>query len=753
VAAFFLALYTWTLAPGLLPADAGEYQLTGAVLGVAHPPGFALYTLAGWLISRLPGVAAAAAINWLSALLAALTLALVARAVTALTRLPLAGVGAALLLGLSTTFWAQATTANIRMPAALATAWALERLLAYRASLARPDEPARARALALFALALGLGVSHHGSLIFVAAVLGLYALWLRPAALRRPWPLLAGLLPFLAWLYFPLRAGAFGAPPGIATLPGFLEHVLARGFSGDILFFANAAALPERLRLFANILSFEFVSPLLTLMALGALTLLWADRPLGLALLAAWAVHVFVAITYRAPQTVEYLMPAWVLMGVWAGMGLAGVWEGARAAALQLRLPEWSDVGATLVLGVMVIAAQFRATYPSYRALARDDATQRDAAALLAEAPAGAAVLASWHWATPLWYLQEVEGLRPDVDVRYVFPQGASLAQNWVDAITSTLPARPVVVTSFHVNEYAALPYRWVPLGAAWEVRAAPLAEPPPGLVGAQSFADWDFLGYRLDRSGPAEVVVSAAWRTSGVARPVSTFVHLLGGEGALHSQHDVPHDPGRYAAGEVLLDRYVLPLRPDAPAGEYALVAGVYTPEGERLAEVKLQALSLPAQPAFGARVQPAEGAVPLGNALWLVGSFVTPAGPVLPGQTLRVSLDFLAARPITADYAVKVDLIGPGWQWRVQSDGTPAGGAIPTLKWIAGSRLRDTHTLTVPAGAAPGTAQLALAVYDSFTQQPLPILDAALAAQGPTLALGTVEIAPARAPGAQAP
>ena len=83
---------------------------------------------------------------------------------------------------------------------------------------ARIQELAADRALAWLALALGLGVSHHASLVFVAAVLSLYALWLRPAVLRRPWwPLLAGVLPFVAWLYFPLRAGAFGAPPGLAT--------------------------------------------------------------------------------------------------------------------------------------------------------------------------------------------------------------------------------------------------------------------------------------------------------------------------------------------------------------------------------------------------------------------------------------------------------------------------------------------------------------------------------------------------------
>src|SRR5258706_4829718 len=99
----FLILYTLTLSPGLLPADAGEYQVVGAVLGVAHPPGFALYTLLSWLVSRVPGVPPATAINFLSALLAAGALSLLSRAVRGLTGSALAGVGAAAPLGLFTT--------------------------------------------------------------------------------------------------------------------------------------------------------------------------------------------------------------------------------------------------------------------------------------------------------------------------------------------------------------------------------------------------------------------------------------------------------------------------------------------------------------------------------------------------------------------------------------------------------------------------------------------------------------------------
>ena len=340
---FCLALYTLTLSPGLLPADAGEYQVVGAVLGVAHPPGFALYTLLSWLISRaLFFIPPATAINFLSALFAALTLVLLSRTVRSLTHSALAGICAALALGFSTTFWAQAVTANVRMPATLAIALALERLVAYRQIVLTAESAEHAEKtedslrtpralrlnlnpLALFALALGLGVSHHGSVVFIAAVLGLYALWLNPRALLRAgaWPLLLGLLPFLFWLYFPLRAGAFGAPPRIATLDGFLEHVLARGFRGDILQITNLKQLPDRLLILGNILTFEFTWPPLLLAALGAVVALWKDRQLGFVLLFALIAHTLVSISYKSPQTVEYLLPSYLLMAALMGFALA----------------------------------------------------------------------------------------------------------------------------------------------------------------------------------------------------------------------------------------------------------------------------------------------------------------------------------------------------------------------------------------------------------------------------------------------
>lgn len=754
---FALLLYAVSLSPNLLPADAGEYQLTGALLGVAHPPGFALYTVVSWLTTRLLFfVSPATAINLLSALLAALTLVLVSRTVRAMTGSLWAGICAACALGLSTTFWAQATTANIRMPTTLAVAWAVERLFAYERSLTvesakvaeTQSKTLRLTPLGGLALALGLGVSHHGSLIFVAVVLGVYALWLNPRVLLKPWPLLWGLLPFVAWLYFPLRASGYGAPPNLATLNGFLQHILARGFQGDMLYFANVEALPARLILFGNLLTFQFTPPVLAWMAAGMLAALWRNRTAGLMLITAWAVHSFIAITYRAPQTVEYLLPAYVLMALAMGFAFAELFRwpsylvllSSRSTPLEPRPLVTRSIA--IGLSALTLLVQARATFPSYRALSRTASTRAYAEALLRQAPPQAVILANWHWATPLWYLQNVEQQRPDIEVRYVFPRTTSLAQDWVNEINTTLPTRPVLVTSFYPQEFNALPYRYLPVAQAWQVRAEPLTTPPPNLVNAQSQGEWLFHGshFESDYTDPLAdaYALTLAWSTSGPPQAVGVFVHLTGPDGLLYGQMDVGYPASRYVSGEILLDRFTLLPYPNAPEGMYALTTGVYrASDGLRLAEAVVGTLQ---RASSRTRLPPT--CIPLGSEICLINSRLSPTGPVHAGDALDIDLEFQAMRPILTDYTVSVALTGPDYRWRILSDQTPVGGALPTLKWIAGSRLTDHHLLTIPMDAALGPAQLTLVMYDAFTQQSLPILDADLAAQGPALLLNTLEV-----------
>ena len=75
------------------------------------------------------------------------------------------------------------------------------------------------------------------------------------------------------------------------------------------------------------------------------------------------------------------------------------------------------------------------AAFPSYDFL-HNDTTARDyAQPLLIQAPPNSTILADWHWATPLWYLQEVEGQRPDITVQFIYPEGEEYAITWARRI------------------------------------------------------------------------------------------------------------------------------------------------------------------------------------------------------------------------------------------------------------------------------------------------------------------------------
>ncbi|MDY7076195.1 MAG: DUF2723 domain-containing protein, partial [Chloroflexota bacterium] len=222
-----LVVYVATAAPDVLPADAGEFQLAAALLGVAHPPGFPLYTMMGHLFTRLfPWGTPAYRLNLMSGVVAAGTLVLAARTTRLwarrLTNLPLValagGVTAALTLGTATTFWAQATIASKRPLTAFFVALAFYAL----SRLATVDDPREAdRYLTLLGLALGLGLGHNSlgfaPILFVA----IYVLLVAPHLARQPhrwWrPLLAGLAGLLPLVYLPIRgaAGAILAPEGL----------------------------------------------------------------------------------------------------------------------------------------------------------------------------------------------------------------------------------------------------------------------------------------------------------------------------------------------------------------------------------------------------------------------------------------------------------------------------------------------------------------------------------------------------------
>jgi hypothetical protein len=862
VAVGALGLYVSTLAPSILPADAGEFQFVSYVLGIAHPPGYPLYTMLAKLFTFMPIGDVAYRVNLFSAVSSALALVVLARAARRMTGSYVAGWIAAVGLALAPTFWAQSTTANIRSLTALFTALQMGALIAYAQSR-RSDQ------LLIFAVALGLGITHHTSLLPLLLPYGAFVLVTAPGLLHEPraWlrPALAFVLSLSVLLYLPVRSmmGPAFDPQPIRSLSSFFEHVLALGFRGDMLYFVQPTVLLSRIRVLGNILTFQFGTVWLLLGLWGALVMSLRRWRVLLLCGGVFAVNALLAVTYRAPQTVEYLMPAYVALAL---MCAYGAW--ATYGWLRARPQPLAALG-TLALAAILLLAVVRLTHngPSFAELSRDRSAREYATNLLSQAPQGARILANWHNATPLWYLQYVEGLRPDVEVAYVYPQGAEpIAETWVRRIAASSAERPTLVTNQY-PEFNTLSESFRPFVGAWLVQTGPVFD-------ARAFAEpldavFDGLirltGYELsgNQLSPADTLtVRVHWQpTVKLDRDYSFFVHLVDGSGTPLGQGDITHPAARYQVGQVISDEYRLPLLPTVRPGRYQLIAGIYitldeggwrrlmTPDSKDavvLGTVEVLPLRTPPVTLHGLNRRFAAGYTLLGvdydrsipgqlrvylhwradsqvpsapgvrlfsgdrpllsDSVPVIepGSYVTTAYD-LPAETTRlevqlgrgetpspligpwnvnlghrlslpqapaharyisfggdmvlvqaehpvtaaasgsvqVRLIFVGAKAITHDYTVSLSLDGEGAAWRAQHDGTPALGAIPTLKWIRGITVEDEHTLSLPEDAS-GSGVLRLTVYDAFTVRPLPVLDERFArlGQGTQIALGPIEV-----------
>ncbi len=483
------------VATGPLPADAGELQLVARELGVAHPPGYPLYTMSAHAFGRLIvpdtglGLVAAQLLNpllggpcpelaarsraampteespWLlrctadpvagwwswstnlfSLVLALLTLLVVFRAGRRLGGSWTTGLLAASVLLAMPVFVQQATTANIRMPTALLTATVLALALRWLDATHEGDPPPRVKGGLLafagdtrlhgLALALGLAASHHISLVFLAPLVVTILI------IRRPWLLapsqmqpllLAGSIGLLPLLYLPIRgaAGALLAPPDLTTLGGFWRHVTGANFRGDLRLFDDPLALWDRTRVVFELLQLQIGWHGVLLVLLGSWWLMRRRWAVAWLLLGVLLTYVVLAVLYRAPQTVEYLMPAHVavaLLAAAAGGAIVTFREQALVSSPPLR--RLAVIALALAIGASGrnTARDVRAAHPHDLAGIVDATT--------AEPDCTVPVLAGWHYVTPLWLGRLGSGeWRPYrySDALYVYPEGSEpIGETWL---------------------------------------------------------------------------------------------------------------------------------------------------------------------------------------------------------------------------------------------------------------------------------------------------------------------------------
>ncbi|MSP60249.1 MAG: DUF2723 domain-containing protein [Myxococcales bacterium] len=413
-----LLAYVAGVAPSLYWLDSSEFAAAAFELGVAHPPGHPLAQLLGKACALLPigsvafrvGLASAiagAAAAGLTALLAASVAARVGRALGRSDEAveALLGAAAGLCFGLSWAAWFQAVRPEVyALHAALVLAAAVE--------LERFERRGDRRHLYSAALAIGLALANHHLLALsfaVAAVLFLLACRPGPGRARGAlWVIAAGALGTAVYLYLPLRAARhpevdWGAPTTLARL---FWTVSASAFQRSV---ANAASSGVRDVAFALLGQLGAAGPL-ALLGGYLLLRLRATRRLAPLLLGGLlldaTVPSVVGFDPQNPDVYGYLEPAVAFGSCLAAAGAMGLCSFARR-------PGFARALAAAMLAATAGAA--RALPETSRARFHD--ADRFFGAALDDAPPRAALVSSYFQTVfGLWYLQGVEGRRPDVE-------------------------------------------------------------------------------------------------------------------------------------------------------------------------------------------------------------------------------------------------------------------------------------------------------------------------------------------------
>ncbi len=408
-----LAVYCFTLAPTITGEDSGEFVTAAKLLGITHPPGYPLYCMIAHAFTWLPVGGIALRVNFMSAVFGGATVYLLALLIILFTRNRVAALAGGLLFAFTKEFWSQAVIAEVYTLTAFFFVLCL--LLLFQWERTRKD-----RLLVLFCVAFGVGTSVHNTFMLLAPCFALFVLLHdRAAAGRLPgprrWAFYTGLSALSAacclalFLYIPLRAAAhpalnWGDPEGLS---GLWRH--ARRVQFDFMVTQYPHSLDRFLGQMQAMGSLYLHQPLLFVDFIGFVILL-RRRPAHALFLAACAAAVVTGFTlWQNPELTRdwlwvmsvFSIPAYLLAALCAGLFFDVIWR---------RLP----IVAALVMAVCVVVPlglNWHQNDKSRYYWAYDyglnilNFLDKDAIY----------VSASDHGGFSALYLQNVEGVRPDV--------------------------------------------------------------------------------------------------------------------------------------------------------------------------------------------------------------------------------------------------------------------------------------------------------------------------------------------------
>lgn len=453
-----LGIYLLTLAPTVAFWDTSEYIAAAKVLGIPHPPGNPLFTVLAHAFGLLPLAGAyAVRINIFAALTSALAAGLFflvaerwMRAFVEERGARLASSLAGVLVGATMwTVWNQSTV-NEKVYTVSLLSMALVLWLAVHWADDEPG-PHRDRWVVLIAYVLALTSTNHMMGVLAAPAVGIYVLWTDWRVLTR-WRVMAAVLVAAAvgvslnYLFLPIRSAQLPAiNEGEPVCQGLLDAITSCPPLADVLnrvqygkpsVFERQADFGSQLGNYWQYWSWQFArdwggfgaifTGLFTALGLGGLLALWKhDKRAGLAAGAFFFTLVPLLIFYLnfkygfsmhpeqpdLPREVRerdyFFLCSFAAFGLLVALGLGWTVQAIQRATKQ----SWLAGAPVLLVALVPLAGNHVTASRAGETVARDFA--RDI--LESVEPYGILITAGDNDTFPLWFAQEVEGIRRDV--------------------------------------------------------------------------------------------------------------------------------------------------------------------------------------------------------------------------------------------------------------------------------------------------------------------------------------------------
>ncbi|MGH2592931.1 MAG: hypothetical protein ACRDGG_05400, partial [Anaerolineae bacterium] len=551
-------------------------------------------------------------------------------------------------------------------------------------------------------LVLGLGISHHLTTILLLPAFALAILIARPRLPLRATLIALGLflLGLAMWLYIPLRWPALhgGTPMALAE---FVDWITGARFGGALA--PGAWSDPARWAIVTRFLLEAFGPAGAALAAVGLIGLALRQWRAALITWVIFAAYVFYGLVYVVPDVSVFLIPAYLIMAIWIGMGVAFLVDVFTVRTsipslrmLQVRVPvedarSQPSLYAVLLTAFLLIPISLLwQNFPLVDQ--RGEGEQAEAwgrYVLSLPIPDGAAIPVDSEKIAPLYYLQVTENLRPDLDV---------LVLGTEDEYRQQLDMRlaqgqPVYLARFLPH----IPYHLRSLGPLVEVSSEIETTLPENgqSIAARFGGVIELLSASIEAGDPARVTLH--WRALSETRPeyhvrlriIDAKDHVWWEDIGAHPVSGY-YPTSAWEKGEAVGDYHEIDFDPALPPGAYTLQVGLFPP----FREEGLTTDDGDAWLGIGTLTAPQVAAPPLARTLrhiyagQVAVTGVESLGVTPPSNDSQVRLNWarlgeIGDREIQASLSL-VDAVG---QVVGSNVAEPYGGSLPIQGWPSGA------------------------------------------------------------------